>query len=149
MPDNFIGPRRPDPTGRYESPWGDIRDVASPFAAAAGAAGGGPWAIIFPIALSILGGLLSEDPQQRQEEEFQNYLRMLRQAGIRKPYQSKNIATFDDIIAQALTTNMGRYANWGVPEGMNVDLSFLNEYLANPSANRSIYGTLPGTIRRR
>jgi hypothetical protein len=123
--------------------------IATTAAGAAGAAAGMPWSIILPIAVSLLSGLFSKNPQDQEQEDLRRYMATLRQAGIRPPYQSGNVGTFDNIIAQALAANLGRYANFGFPEGMGVDLSFLQDYLANPSANRSLSGGLPGAVVRR
>lgn len=119
-------------------------------AAGAAATGAGlPWSIILPIVLSLFGGALSEDPEEKKQRDFQTLLMNLRQAGIKPPYQSPYIGSMDKIMAEALAANLGRYTNWGMPQGMNIDLSFLKDFNADPGANRSIFGTLPGTVRRR
>ncbi|MGB7295447.1 MAG: hypothetical protein WBC70_07645 [Candidatus Aminicenantales bacterium] len=141
MPDTFIGPRRPDPTGRYESPWGDIRDVASPFAGAAGF----PWFLI-PIAISILGSLFEEDPEEKRQQDLQNLLMNLRMAGIKPPYQSPFAKGLDPIMLQALLAQLKRTSNWGWLEGMGMHTSFIEDALKNLGKG-STCGTLPGTIR--
>jgi len=142
MGDTFIGPRRPDPTGRYESPWGDIRDVGSPFATQ-----GFPLWLI-PIGIELLSSLFEEDPEEKRQRDLQNLLMNLRRTGIKPPYQSPFLQTIDPTIARALLTQLQRSSNWGWLAGMGIDTSFIADALQNLGQSSS-FGPLPGGIRRK
>ena len=135
MPDEFIGPRRPDPRGIYESPWGDIRDVGSPFGE------GFPWALL-PILVSFLGSLFGKEKDPL--EEAMNLKSQMQILGFKQPYQSPYTKTIDPVVAKALLAQLGRTSNWGWPAGMGMDTSFIADALKNIGT-----GGLPGLIRRR
>ena len=139
MPDEFIGPRRPDPRGVYESPWGDIRDVASPFAE-------GNWTFLIPILLSFLGSMFEKEKDPL--EEAMNLKSQMGILGFKPPYQSPYAKGLDPVVLQALMAQLGRTANWGWPGGMGMDTSFIEEALGKIGAGR-FGASLPGAIRRR
>ena len=110
-------------------------------AGAAAATAGIPWAIIIPIALSILGSILEEEKDPL--EEAMNLKKQMGILGFQQPYQSPYLKTLDPTVAKALLAQLGRTSNWGWPAGMGMDTSFIEEALRN-------IGTagLPGSIRQ-
>ena len=100
-------------------------------AAAAGAAGGGlPWHIILP----ILGSLLPGIGGGRDEDEAEAFLkeqeldRMMRRQGLGKySWREKQSQQLSPVVLKALINQMQRMGNWGYPEGMGLDFSFLQE----------------------
>lgn len=115
---------------------------------AVGSAAGVPWAVILPIAVSLIGSLLGGDSeakeQQQRQENLTGTLNALRQAGFSPPYQSQMLPVMDPTIAQALLNNYSRLSNWGYPEGMGMDTSFIENALSSiagsssPALNRRI-----------
>lgn len=140
MSNGFVGPRRSDPSGKYESPWGDIRNVGSPFAkaggAAVGAAAGFPWSIIIPIVISLMGGMFGDE-----EDEYGESMRRGREGrniagamGLKQPYQSPYLPGIDKTVMQALMNSLQRTSNWGWPAGKQMDTSFIEQMLSSMSA---------------
>lgn len=127
-----------DPSGRYESPFGDIRRLGgspggigpagSLAAGAAAGIAGVPWSIIIPIAISLLGDLFG-----KEEDPLTGAMDLKRQMdilGFKEPYRSPYLAGADRTMYQALLNQMKRTANWGWPAGMGMDTSFIEDALA-------------------
>jgi hypothetical protein len=141
MSNGFIGPRRPDPRGVYESPWGDIRDVGSPFAGLAG----GEATFLIPFILSFLSAMFEKEKDPL--EEAMNLKSQMGILGFKPPYQSPYAKGLDPIVLKALLAQMGRTSNWGWPSGMGIDTSFITDALGKIGAGR-FGASLPGAIRR-
>jgi hypothetical protein len=115
-------------------------------AGATAATAGLPWAIIIPIALSILGSIFEEEKDPL--EEAVNLKKQMGILGFKPPYQSPYAKGLDPVVLQALMAQLGRTANWGWPGGMGMDTSFIEEALGKIGAGR-FGASLPGAIRRR
>ncbi len=94
------------------------------------------WATAIPIIISLLQSVLKgggdrEGDLLERGQEAQNVLGRL---GMEKPYQSPYVAGLDKTMIQALLNNMGRYANFGMGEDMQMDTSFIDELLASIGA---------------
>ena len=145
--------------GRFESPWGDLSEPGGflqnlfggggggglgPAGTAAGAAAGVagmPWAIIIPIAMSLIGEIFGKkDDPLSDALDMQKQMAML---GMKPPYQSPYTGAADKAGFQMLLNQMKRTANWGWPEGMGIDTSFITDALGE-----NFPGTTPGGIRR-
>jgi hypothetical protein len=112
--------------------------------AGAGATSGGisaqgfPWLLAIPILSSLIQALTSKSKEQQQQENVTNTLRMLQQLGIKQPYQSKYTQKLDPIIAMALANQLKRTSNWGWPQGMGIDTSFLDKFLQSITSPSSL-----------
>ena len=77
-----------------------------------------------PILLSTLimmgGNLLSSLFDNSDEKRKQEALRI---QALMKPKINPNLQPMDNAAFQAIMANMGRYQNFGWPEGMGIDLS--------------------------
>ena len=125
--DRWIGGTQTNtPTSSFgDNPWSSLLPGISGLV---GSAAGMPWSIILPLVTTLLGGLFGGG--QSKEDELKEILKALEGAGFQKPYQSQTLSTMDPTIAQALLNNYSRYANWGFPEGMGMDTSFIEDALA-------------------
>jgi hypothetical protein len=98
-------------------------------AGAAAAGGGLPWQLILPIAFSFLqsSGLFGGggDEYGDMMDQARNVRMLMRQLGIQQPYRSPYLPEMDKTVAQAVLNNLRRYSNWGMPEGMTMDTSFI------------------------
>ncbi len=141
--------------GKFESPWGDLResggflkDLFGGGEGAAGAAAGGkagiagmPWSIIIPIAMSLIGEIFGKkDDPMSDALDMQKQMAML---GMKPPYQSPYTGAADKATFQMLLNQMKRTANWGWPEGMGIDTSFITDAL-----EQNFPGVSPEGIRR-
>ena len=106
-------------------------------AGASGAAAGGlPWGILLPIALSFFTSLFGDSEEEKQRKEWdlkqEDMLKMqqlLQQMGLNKPYQSPYLPGMDKVSVQAILNQLGRSGNWGWPEGKGMDMSFIQDML--------------------
>jgi len=64
---------------------------------------------------SLLSGMFGESQAKKRERMIQEYLDMVRPEFEFWSQQGRGI---NPMILQALKTQMGRYQNWGWPEGM-------------------------------
>lgn len=141
--------------GRFESPWGDLREpggflkdlfgggggAAEGAAGAAAGVAGMPWAIIIPIAMSLIGEIFGKkDDPLSDAMDMKKQMAML---GMNPPYQSPYTASADKTMYQMLLNQMKRSANWGWPEGMGIDTSFITDAL-----EQNFPGVTPEGIRR-
>ncbi|HEC60734.1 MAG TPA: hypothetical protein ENI27_00590 [bacterium] len=140
--------------GRSESPFGDLRQfqLSDLFkgegAGGLGAAGGAeagtqgiPWAIIIPIAMSLIGEIAGKkDDPLSDALDLQKQMSMF---GMKPPYQSPYTGSADKTVFQMLLNQMKRSANFGWPEGMGIDTSFITDAL-----EQNFPGRTPEGIRR-
>ena len=79
-------------------------------------AAGFPWAVVVPIALSLLTqtGLLGETGTQRQKRLMEELLSFIQP---QQQYFSSQFQKFDPIVAEALQAQMQRTSGWGWPSG--------------------------------
>lgn len=89
---------------------------------------GGLGSVALPLIISLLGGMVGgeEDEEVEMFERMQMMKKMMGMMGMQKPYQSPYLSQIDPVVAQALMNNMGRYANFGFPEGMEMPADFLS-----------------------
>jgi hypothetical protein len=105
--------------------------------AAAAAGGGTPWSIILPILISLLGDFLGGgDEEAEMFERGMGMKNMLAQLGMRAPYQSPYTGQLDRVALQAILNQLKRTSNWGWPQGLGMDLSFLD--LFNPGSSSGL-----------
>ena len=64
--------------------------------------------------------------------------KILAELGFKAPYQSPHVSSLDTAVFNYLLRNMQRYGNFGFPEGMQMDLGFLEDLL--PSKRGSVTG---------
>lgn len=119
--------------GNRQSPWGNLDNVASPFAA-----GSMPWNIILPIALSFLGDLFGGNEEDEMMERGMKMQQLMRQLGFKAPYQSPYTKGTDTAVFQALINQMKRMGNFGYPQGMQMDMSFLDKIMMPGQTGRRI-----------
>jgi len=101
-------------------------------AGAAGAAAGGlPWGILLPIALSFFTSLFGENEEDKKREDALEMQKLLQQMGLNQPYQSPYLPGMDKVSVQAILNQLGRSGNWGWPEGKGMDMSFIQDMLGN------------------
>ena len=83
--------------------------------AGAAAAGGMPWAIIIPAALSLLtsSGLFGETSSQKQRRMMEELLAMIKP---QQQYFADQFQQYNPKVAEALQNQMTRTANWGWPQ---------------------------------
>ena len=120
-------------------------------AGASGAAAGGlPWGILLPIALSFFTSLFgdSEEEKQRKEwdlkqEDMLKMQKLLQQMGLNQPYQSPYLPGMDKVSVQAILNQLGRSGNWGWPEGKGMDMSFIQDMLRDIPNLSAPSSTLP------
>lgn len=94
-----------------------------------GSIAGLPWNIMLPIVISFFTSLLSgEEDELTKALEMQQNLGTL---GLEPPYRSPFLAGLDRTTLQAILNQMGRSANWGWPAGKRMDLSFIEDFLAD------------------
>ncbi len=148
--------------GRFESPFGDLRQFqltdlfkgkgAGAGAGAAGDAAGGaagiqgiPWSIIIPIAMSLIGEIFGkkDDPLSGAMD----MKKMMSTLGMQQPYQSPYTGSADKTMYQMLLNQMNRTANWGWPEGMGIDTSFITDALGENFPGRTPEGMRIRPIR--
>ena len=96
-------------------------------ASIAGGAAGMPWSIIVPILLSIFGGLFEKSPE-REAEDLQKQMEAM---GIKPPFQNPYLPQMSEAAFRGSLGQMGRTQNWGWPEGMGLDTSWIQDMLAN------------------
>ena len=130
MSKGFVGPRRPDPSGKYESRWGDLRDVG---ASAIGGAAGGPWSWLIPILVALIPSLFGgeEDEEREAMKRAAEAKRIAEGMGLTPPYQSPYLPGIDKTVMQALLNNLQRTSNWGWPAGKQMDTSFIEQALSS------------------
>ena len=100
-------------------------------AAAGAAAGGLPWTILLPIALSFFTSLFGENEEDKKREDALKMQQLLQQMGLNQPYQSPYLPGMDKVSVQAILNQLGRSGNWGWPEGKGMDMSFIQDMLGN------------------
>lgn len=114
----------------------------------AAAGGGTPLSLILPIAFSLLNGLGifggGEDPEleyrrNRTQGQLDSVLRQMIGQGKHWNAQAMGLSP---VVLQAVMNNYRRMANFGHPEGMQMDLSFLDDLFSGGVMN-------PGGIQRR
>ena len=90
-----------------------------------------------PIIIAVLGSLFGgeEDEEEEMYKRMQMMKKMMGTMGLKPPYQSQNLAQLDPAVMQAIMNNMGRYANFGFPEGMKMDTGFLSKFGGIPSGS--------------
>jgi len=97
--------------------------------AAGAAAGGLPWGILLPIALSFFTSLFGENEEDKKREDALKMQQLLQQMGLNQPYQSPYLPGMDKVSVQAILNQLGRSGNWGWPEGKGMDMSFIQDML--------------------
>lgn len=116
----------------------------------AGAAGAGfPWTLALMLLGSALPSILGggEPDMGDKQQNLQETLQLLRQAGIKQPYQSPYQAQLDPVILNMLLQRMKRSSNWGWPSGMGIDtdpiMDLINKLVTGTT---TATGILPGKI---
>jgi hypothetical protein len=81
----------------------------------AAAAGGMPWGIIIPAALSLLtsSGLFGETSSQKQQRMMEELLQLIKP---QQQYFADQFKQYNPVVGEALQNQMGRTANWGWPQ---------------------------------
>lgn len=81
-----------------------------------------------PMIIALLGSIFGgeEDEELEMYKRMQMMKKMMGGMGMQPPYQSPHLSQLDPVVAQALMNNMGRYANFGFPEGMQMPAGFLD-----------------------
>ena len=100
-------------------------------AAEGAAAGGLPWGILLPIALSFFTSLFGENEEEKKREDALKMQQLLQQMGLNQPYQSPYLPGMDKVSVQAILNQLGRSGNWGWPEGKGMDMSFIQDMLGD------------------
>jgi len=88
--------------------------------------------IPLPIILAIVGSLFG-DIFGKKEDPLSDALDLKSQMntlGMKPPFQSPYMPMMDKTMVQALLNQMGRSANFGWPEGAQMDTSFIDNALA-------------------
>lgn len=82
-----------------------------------------------PLIIALLGSIFGgeEDEELEMYKRMQMMKKMMGTMGMKPPYQSPNLPQLDSTVMQALMNNLGRYANFGFPEGMQMDTGFLSK----------------------
>lgn len=107
---------------------GGISPALGAGAAAAGGLLGMPWSVVVPVLLSVFGGLF-----EKKEDPLEDALLMqqqMKQLGIQPPYQSPYLPQMNEAAMKAVLAQLNRTANWGWPEGMGVDTSWIQNMIA-------------------
>jgi len=121
---------------------------------AAGAGAGIPMSIALPVLFSFLsssglfGGGEDEYEKWKREKEQQKLLQLMKPQYPAGAYQV-NPAMFQGVNSaayQAVLNHLKRMTNFGYPEGMGIDTSFIDEILSNMPASMS-YGGYGGKQR--
>ena len=99
--------------------------------AAGAAAGGLPWGILLPIALSFFTSLFGENEEDKKREDALEMQKLLQQMGLNQPYQSPYLPGMDKVSVKAILNQLGRSGNWGWPEGKGMDMSFIQDLLGD------------------
>jgi len=126
--------------------------------AAATTASGFPWSVLIAVlgsllpSLGIFGGESEEEKSQREFEQQKELIKMLL-AWQNPTYKSPYIPGVDKTMVQALMNQMKRSANWGYPAGMQMDTSFIDEFLKAiptiPQNTGGVTNPLPGVLRQK
>lgn len=98
----------------------------------ASAASGIPWNIIIPVGLSLVQGLFGERERAKEKEEM---MEMIQPELDYRNQMYNQILGMSPAIGKAVLNQYKRSANWGWPEGKQMDLGwleqFINEYPGN------------------
>ena len=111
-----------------------IPGLTSPANALTGMAGGGlPLQYILPIVYSFLSsqGLFGGGDEEKERWlEMREMEDMMRRFGLgRFSRQEKLASQLSPAVLKALVAQLQRTSGWGYPEGMGLDLSFLDKFL--------------------
>lgn len=98
---------------------------------------GGLGSAALPLIIALLGSIFGgeEDEELEMYERMQMMKKMMGTMGMKPPYQSPNLPQLDATVMQALMNNMSRYANFGFPEGMQMDTGFLSNFGGIPAGS--------------
>lgn len=87
--------------------------------------------------IALLGNILGGSEEEKKETEWRDLIRQMKMLGL---YESPMLKMMDPMVGQAVMNNFSRYANFGMPAGMEMDLSFLNKF----GSGQDPFGTAPG-----
>lgn len=79
--------------------------------------------LIMMAVISVLGELLKKSPEKKAREQ----MALQEELGYKQPYQNEYLPQMSEAAFRASMGQMGRTANWGWPEGMGVDTSWMDE----------------------
>jgi len=78
-----------------------------------------------------LPSLLQDIFGQGEDEEMMDRTRqaqqMMRMLGMKQPYQSPYAGKADSSLIQLILGRLGKMGDWGYPEGMGMDMSFMED----------------------
>jgi len=117
-------------TGAAAAGAGAIGAGAAGAAGAGGLLSGANWSVILPVLMSIFGGLF-EKKEEDPLTQANNMLGMMKRLGIQTPYQNPYLPQMGEAAFRGSLGQLGRTANWGWPEGMGIDMSWIQDMLAN------------------
>ena len=79
--------------------------------------------IIVMAIISALGEILKKSPEKKAREQ----MGLMEEMGYQKPFQNPYLPQMTEAAFKGSLGQMGRTANWGWPEGMGMDTSWIDE----------------------
>ena len=104
-----------------------------------------PWSIILSLLPSFLTDLFGKSEEEQMRDKALQAQSLLKTLGMKPPYQSPYTGKADSALIQLILGRLGKMGDWGYPEGMGIDMSFLGDMSDFSRKSPS----LPGRIIKR